>query len=154
MERGRGPRHLAFHPTQPLAYIVGELDRTIVTAAYEPTTGRLHPIAERSTVPADVKTGSAAGVVLSGDARRLYVSNRGHDSVVTFPVAADGTLGDAAWMHAGRTPRFICEPPDGHALLVAREDDHSIAVSSPDQLSFVDVANTGSPVCVVFRKTP
>ena len=151
--RGSGPRHMAFHPALPLAYVVGELDRTVVTVRLDAATGRLDPVARHSTVPSDCAAGSAAGVVLSADAARLHVSNRGHDSVATFPLAADGTPGPAAWTAAGRTPRFITPSPAGDALLVAHEDGHSIAaLDGAGRAGFKELAQTGSPVCIVFRK--
>lgn len=151
MPRGCGPRHMVFHPRQPLAYIVGELDRTVTTARYDAASGGLASISRRSTVH-DAVEGSAAGVVLSPDATRLFVSNRGHDSVVRFSVAADGTLGAATWIAAGKTPRFITQFPSASGpLLVAREDGHSIAALQDASLAFTDLAQTGSPVCIVFK---
>lgn len=151
MPGGCGPRHMAFHPRLPLAYVVGELDRTITTARYDAASGGLMAIGVRSTVPGDAG-GSAAGVVLSQDASQLFVSNRGHDSVVRFPVAADGALGAATWIAAGKTPRFIAQFPAGGPLVVAHEDGHSIAALQDACLAFTDLVQTGSPVCIVFKK--
>lgn len=150
MPRGCGPRHMAFHPREPLAYVVGELDRTITMVRCE-TDGRLTAMDVRSTVPA-AGEGTAAGVVLTRDACRLFVSNRGHDSVVQFPVAEDGALGSATWITAGKTPRFITQFPDGGPLIVAREDGHCIAALRDGPLAFTELVQTGSPVCIVFRK--
>ncbi len=156
MPAGSGPRHMVFHPTRPAAYVVGELDRTVVEAHYDAGTGVLTPLARRSTVPKGCTDGSAAGIVLSADARSLHVSNRGHDSIASFPVADDGALGTPVSMAAGRTPRFICLFPAGGSLLVAREEGHSLALleqpSNSSAEEFKDVVQTGSPVCVVFRK--
>lgn len=151
MPRGSGPRHMALHATLPLAYVVGELDRTITVARWDRVTGDLTPVAAHSTVPAAVETGSAAGIVLAPGCSRLFVSNRGHDSIAAFPVAADGALGPASWVAAGKTPRFLGHLPSGQ-LLVAREDGHSIAALASTGDTFNDIAQTGSPVCVVFRK--
>jgi 6-phosphogluconolactonase (cycloisomerase 2 family) len=156
MPAGSGPRHMVFHPCLPVAYVVGELDRTIIAARYDAATGVLRPFARSSTVPEDCSSGSGAGIALSADGHTLCVSNRGHDSVAVFAVTADGTLGTPHWIAAGRTPRFITHLPDIDRLLVAREEGHSLAVlDQPDAGSmteFKDVAQTGSPVCVVFRK--
>lgn len=151
MPGGCGPRHMAFHPGQPLAYVVGELNRTITTARYDAASGGLTVIGVRSTVPEGAE-GTAAGVVLSQDASQLSVSNRGHDSVVRFPVAADGALGTATWIAAGKTPRFITQFPAGGPLVVAREDGHSIAALQDGRLAFTDLVRTGSPVCILFKK--
>jgi 6-phosphogluconolactonase len=151
MRPGSGPRHMAFHPGLPLAYVVGELDRTVTVAGVDAASGALTPVAVHSTVPPDVVDGSAGGIVLSPDGTTVFVSNRGHDSVAAFPLGPGGTLGDPGWLAAGRTPRFIGRTPSGR-LLVAREDGHSIAALDSGRATFNDVARTGSPVCVVFRK--
>lgn len=152
MPSGCGPRHMVFHPRQSVAYIVGELDRTVTAVRYDAASGNLTAISRRSTVPGFVE-GSAAGIVLSQDATKLFVSNRGHDSVVQFSVAANGTLGAATWIAAGKTPRFITQFPSASGpLLVAREDGHSIAALQDAPLAFTDLAHTGSPVCIVFKQ--
>lgn len=150
---GTGPRHMTFHPRLPIAYVVGELDRTVMTLHCEGA--RLLPFETRSTVPVGVHSGSAAGIVLSADARTLYVSNRGHDSVAVYPVSEEGSIGQPQWVLAGKTPRFICQTPRGDGLVVACEDGDSIATlqtARDARPAFNTVAETGSPVCVVFRK--
>src|SRR5205823_1360624 len=41
---GAGPRHVAFHPRQPFAYVINELDSTITTYRFNPETGALSPL--------------------------------------------------------------------------------------------------------------
>jgi 6-phosphogluconolactonase (cycloisomerase 2 family) len=150
--RACGPRHMVFHPRLPLAYVVGELDRTVLPARYDAATGRLHFGSVLSSVPEGLTQGSAAGIVLSSDARRLFVSNRGHDSVAVYPVNATGELGTPSWIDAGRTPRFISQSPADDSVIVAREDGHSIAALHGAEPPLEVLAQTGSPVCIVFRK--
>jgi 6-phosphogluconolactonase (cycloisomerase 2 family) len=153
MAPGSGPRHMVFHPSRPLAYVVGELDRTINIFEYERASLGSH--SSMSTVPDGVDHGSAAGIVVSSDNQTLYVSNRGHDSVVAYRLDELGNPQAPHWLAAGRTPRFISRSPFGAGLVVACEDGHSIATfSAPPGTAggFIDVAQTGSPVCVVFRK--
>lgn len=147
---GSGPRHLAFHPEQSLAYLVGELDRTVMCLRVDIEHGALAIQDVRSSVPAGIAHGSGAGIVLSPDARRLYVSNRGHNSIAMFDVGTEGKLGQPSWLPAGETPRFITQLPNGGPLVVAREDGHSIAAL--EGAGWVDVAHTGSPVCIVVRE--
>lgn len=149
---GAGPRHIVFHPSLPLAYLVGELERSVTTLRRDGP--KLIALASASTLPLLVEEGSAAGIVLSTDLRTLYVSNRGHDSVAAFPVDSNGALGTPTWTAAGRTPRFITETPERDGLVIAREDGDSIAILSADSPSHqaTDVVETGSPVCIVFRR--
>ena len=42
--KGAGPRHIAFHPEMPLAYVVNELDSSVVTYRFDPQRGSLQAI--------------------------------------------------------------------------------------------------------------
>jgi 6-phosphogluconolactonase (cycloisomerase 2 family) len=152
MPGGSGPRHMVLHPRIPLAYIVGELDRTVLTAHYDAASGRLELVDTASSVPPGATEGSAAGIVLARDQRRLFISNRGHDSIAVYPVSDAGRLGAGRWIPAGRTPRFITQSPIDGSLVVAREDGHSIATLHGVEPPLRDLAQTGSPVCIVYKK--
>ncbi len=41
---GAGPRHMAFHPTRPFAYVLNELDSTMLACRYDSSTGQLEPM--------------------------------------------------------------------------------------------------------------
>ena len=152
MPKGSGPRHMVFHPQQPLAYIVGELGRCVLSARFDSGSGALEVMRSASTVPGDISQGSAAGIAISQDESRLFVSNRGHDSVAIYPLDSAGQLGEASWVAAGRTPRFIATHPADGTLVVACEEDHSIAALDSAECSLQTLAQTGSPVCIAFRK--
>ncbi len=85
LDAGSGPRHLAFHPEQPVGFLVCELDSTIVTLGVDPTDGRLTRLRSSSTLPDDfVGESIAAEVRVHPNGRHVYVSNRGHDSIAVF----------------------------------------------------------------------
>src|SRR5260221_13378056 len=48
---GSGPRHVAFHPTNAFAYVIGELDSTVTAHRFDPATGRLTPFQLVTTLP-------------------------------------------------------------------------------------------------------
>jgi 6-phosphogluconolactonase (cycloisomerase 2 family) len=48
---GAGPRHIAFHPSLPYAYVIGELDSTMTTYRYDPARGAVQPVHVIPTVP-------------------------------------------------------------------------------------------------------
>lgn len=84
---GCGPRHLIFSPDGRFGYCSTEFGSTVCVLAY--SDGVLRLLCEYPTVPADFAGEStAAAIRLSEDGKRLYVSNRGHDSVCVFD--ADG----------------------------------------------------------------
>jgi 6-phosphogluconolactonase len=155
---GSGPRHVAFHPTNAFAYVIGELDSTVTAHRFDPATGKLTPFQLVTTLP-DTFVGDsrASEIALSHDGRFLYASNRGHDSVATFAVDRHtGRLTPRGWTDTqGKTPRFFALDPSGRFLFVADEDSDRIVpfrADGPggDLRAGGDPVSTGSPVCIVF----
>lgn len=156
---GAGPRHLAITPDARFAYVLNELDSTILACRHEPATAALTPFQILPSLP-DAYTGHsrAAGIAISPDGRFLYASNRGHDSVGAFAAdASTGRLRPLGWTQTGgRTPRFIALDPGGATLYAANEDDDTIAAFTVDRATGTltprgTVAETGSPVCILFH---
>jgi 6-phosphogluconolactonase len=154
---GSGPRHLAFHPTSPSAFVVCELDCTLVALEIDPTTGELTPRHEVSTLP-DGSAGDslAAAVRVHPDGQRVFVSNRGHDSIATFAVAGPGEpptlLGHVASGGAG--PREIVVEPAGRWLLAANQHSGEItgfALDDPTGLPrpLGELARVAEPACIL-----
>jgi 6-phosphogluconolactonase len=156
MDPGTGPRHLAFHPERPVAYVVGELDNRLVVFDID-ASGRLHERAAVSTLPDGFDGDStAAEVALHPDGHRVYVSNRGHDSIATF--AIDGSDGGPSLLDhvssGGRTPRHFAVHPSRESLLVANQDSDTLVSFALDHDAIPRrgdvVATISQPVCVVF----
>jgi len=127
---GAGPRHFAFHPSGAFAYVINELNATITAFRYDGRTGTLDELQTVPTLPADYRGDNAcADIHLSADGRFLYGSNRGHDSIAVYRVAADGTLSlvQIAPVH-GKHPRNFALSPDGRFLLAANRDTNDITV--------------------------
>ena len=90
IQPGAGPRHLAFHPRRPIGYLINEMASTVTAFRQDAETGAIELRATSSTLPAGwtgSNTASAVRCSPSGD--RLYVSNRGHDSIATYDIATD-----------------------------------------------------------------
>ena len=146
MRPGAGPRHIAFHPDRPLAFLVNELDSSIATCRWDGTAGTLTPLHLVPTLPPDFFGAStAAAIVVTPDGRFVYASNRGQDGIARFRVDADaGRLDPAGWTQAGgRDPRFMTLSPDGRHLLVANEQGDSLVEFAIDPGSG-DLTRTGS----------
>jgi 6-phosphogluconolactonase len=158
--RGAGPRHIAFAPAAPYAYVVNELDSTVTTYRYDAEMGTLTPFGSVSSLPggwAGKNTGSE--IAVSPDGRFVYASNRGHDSIAIFVVGADGGLLRAiGWEPTGgRTPRFFGLDPSGTFLYAANQDSDTIVAFRVDRavglLSPTGQAiASGSPSCIVFAE--
>ncbi|GAA3936702.1 lactonase family protein [Microbacterium soli] len=150
---GAGPRHLALHPAAPVAYLVGELDSTLITFRRE---GRaLVPVDVRTTLPADwFGDSAAAAIVVDAVRERVYVTNRGHDSVAVFDIRAPERPTSIGWIPLrGRTPRFAGLLADAGLLAVAAQgDDHVdlFRAEAAARLQGSDVRLVhAAPACVV-----
>ncbi|MEJ8851307.1 lactonase family protein [Variovorax rhizosphaerae] len=155
---GAGPRHLAFHPSKPFAYVVNELDSTVTTYRFSADTGQLEALQILSSLPATFTGNSrAAGIAVDPSGRTVYASNRGHDSIAVFRIdPASGMLAfEGADKTGGHTPRFFTLAPDGRLVYALNEDSDTIVSLAVDG-STGRLAPTGqsvkcgSPVCMVF----
>jgi 6-phosphogluconolactonase (cycloisomerase 2 family) len=115
---GDGPRHFVFHPNGRWLYSLQEEASTVVTFDYEAATGRLSPRQTVSSLPKGFAgTNFTSGIVLSPDARFVYVANRLHDSIAWLTIGADGTLTFTGeeWTR-GDYPRSVEFDPSGTFL--------------------------------------
>jgi 6-phosphogluconolactonase (cycloisomerase 2 family) len=157
---GAGPRHLAFHPTKPWAYLCGELDSTVTAYAWDAARGELKPFQVITTLPEDyVGANTTAEIQFAPSGRYLYVSNRGHDSIALYGVdQASGKLGPIGWESTrGRTPRFFGLDPTGRLLYAANLDSDNIIAFRVDtetgKLTPTGQAvETASPSCIIFAR--
>ena len=79
---GAGPRHLLFHPNGRLAFLISELGSIVSSLSWSPTDG-FRAIDSISTLelPCD---NLAAAIRFTPDMKRVVVSNRGENSLVTY----------------------------------------------------------------------
>ncbi len=160
LREGSGPRHLACHPSLPMAYVVGELDSSVTACRYDAATGALQPCQVLPSLPEEFTGNSrAAGIAVDAAGHTLYLSNRGHDSIAAWRI--DATAGRLRWLGAtpsgGRTPRFFTLTPDGRWMFVLNEDSDSLVLFAVDPATgaLSDTGtrtHCGSPVCMVFSQ--
>jgi 6-phosphogluconolactonase len=155
---GSGPRHVTFHPNQQVAFAVCELDCTLVVFHVDHRTGAFVARSIVSTLPSDEGAGSLAAAIQvhpSGD--RIYVSNRGHDSIAAFEFVDVDTpprlLGHAS--SGGRTPRHFTIHPSGRTMLVANQDSDTVVEFELDTASGLPhrravVARVSQPTCLAY----
>lgn len=152
------PRHVAFHPSRPYAYVVNEQESTVNAYHWDATRGALKPFQRVTTLPASfVADNTAAEIAILPSGKFLYASNRGHDSIVIYAVnASDGTIDPIGWEPVqGRKPRFFALDPDASHLYAANQDSHTIVVFRIDHATGKleptgQVIETGSPACIAF----
>ena len=155
---GAGPRHLSFGPNGKFAYLINELDETIVAFVYDPENGNLSEIQTISTLPESFAGVSyCAEVKVHPNGKFLYGSNRGHDSIVTYKIdPSKGTLTLLGFQNSGiKNPRNFNIEPTGRFCIVANQDSDSVIVFRINQETGLlepteHVIKIGKPVCVRF----
>ena len=161
---GYGPRHLAYDPVLPLAYILCELLPRLLVAAIDPETGVMRILEEHDTVAEEQMTISApAAVKVHPSGQTLAVSNRFDDTIAVFAILRAGGEGGSSvrlslvnrFPCGGKAPRDIEFNTTGNRLLIANQDSHNISCRHFDPQSGLPVEDwasgysTGSPVCIL-----
>jgi len=147
MPPGTGPRELHRKPDSGFAYVVGEVNGTLVVVREE-RAGSFTPV---TVVPAtkDPWQGDepnwVAHLEIVGD--RLYLSNRNPDVVTEFDISAETPVA-LADHPCGAFPRHFAIA-DGTAYVAAQKDDAVVAfpLGGGEQVRYA----TGTPTCVLVR---
>jgi 6-phosphogluconolactonase len=155
---GAGPRHFDFHPNRRFAYVINEIDNTVIAYAYDAEAGGLNPIQTMSTLPTDFDgTSHTADIHVSPDGRFLYGSNRGHDSIAIYEIDQDSGQLEARGhvLSGGKGPRNFALSPDGRFLFAAHhntDDIHTFRVNLNDGSlePTGQVTHVSAPVCLKF----
>ncbi|MEG3179579.1 lactonase family protein [Sphingomonas sp. LT1P40] len=128
-QAGSGPRHLADHPRLPVAYLVAELTNT-VTILTAHRDGTFTAQGSLSTLPAGFDGSSyVAHIAINRAGTRLYVSNRGHDSIAVFAIGRTGALQLIQHVACGgHWPRLFLLLEDRGEMLVANERSGNVAI--------------------------
>jgi 6-phosphogluconolactonase len=155
---GAGPRHVAFHPTLRVAYVINELDSSLTTYAWNAESGALKPLQIVPTLPPSFTGNSTASeIAVAPSGRFVYGSNRGHDSIATFAVdQTSGLLNPIAWEPSqGSTPRFFALDPSARFLYAANEQGDTVVTFHVDAATGKltpagQVVKNLSPCCIVF----
>lgn len=128
MPPGSGPRHLVFHPRRPIAFLVTELTSSLVV--FDVAGGTLSLRQQISALPPNFAGESLGGhLAINAAGDRVYVSNRGHDSIAVFAFDEAGELSPLQYVPSGdASPRFFLLLERQHLFLVANEEGNSVAV--------------------------
>ncbi|MFD2130388.1 lactonase family protein [Pseudogracilibacillus auburnensis] len=128
--KGSGPRHITFHPSLSIFYVVNEFNSTVLTYAYDEHLKRIHLLQVLPTLPETFKEdnyGADIHITVVGD--YLYVSNRGHHSLTAYKVLRDGSLSTINQIKTdGKWPRNFVIIPNEQYIVVANEHTNSLVV--------------------------
>jgi 6-phosphogluconolactonase len=155
VQPGSGPRHSAFHPGKPYAYVIDELTGTV--DAFHYSNGKFMPIQRISSLPEGFKGDiGSADIHISPNGKFLYASNRGDaNSIVVYAIdPATGKLTVKGFQSTeGKTPRNFLIDPTGHWLLAANQNGKNVVIFRIDQQTGL-LSPTGkqldipAPVCL------
>ena len=126
---GAGPRHFVFHPNNNYAYLINELDSTILSLGYDRETGAVEEIQTVPTLPENFQGNSTcADIMVDPMGRFLYASNRGHDSIAIYRIdGSSGKLNPVGHESTrGKTPRSFTIDRSGTFLLAANQDTDNV----------------------------
>lgn len=153
-EPGSGPRHMAKDRSSANLYVINELNNTL--SVYNILSDAVTLRQTVSTLPEGYAEKSyCADIHLSRSGRKIYGSNRGHNSIVTFRVGADGKLSEPSHRDCGGNwPRNFAVSPSGKFFVVANQRSNEISVlrkgSSSDEAVSTQALN--APSCIRFLK--
>ncbi|MBI1369282.1 MAG: beta-propeller fold lactonase family protein [Planctomycetes bacterium] len=132
---GAGPRHMRFHPKLDRAYTVNELGSSVTCYTFDRAHGTLTPMQTLTTLPGDFQgKNTCAEIHLSADARFLYASNRGHDSLAVYAINAfDGSLRFIERVETEAVPRGFAIDLEDRYVAAVGEKSGGITVYRRDE---------------------
>lgn len=128
---GQGPRHMAYHPELDVLYADNEQECSVTVYHLDRSNGTLKPAQTVSTLPEEGFEGekSNAQLHLHPDARAVYASNRGPDSIAMFSIdPQSGAITSMGQQPAQKTPRSFGIDADGD-FLISGADESTIVTS-------------------------
>jgi len=159
LQKPTNPRHLALHPNGKWAYVSNEITPGGCTMLrFDSSRGTLEEGPVAASVPASFQGRvSPAECLVHPSGRFVYESNRGHNSIAIFRVAAgDGTLTLLeTFIPGGETPRSFAIDPTGTFLIAMMQRSGTIIPLRIDPESGLLAKNGSSlnlpfPVCAAF----
>lgn len=155
---GAGPRHLVFSADEKNAYVINELNSTVLSTSYR--AGQFEALGTVPTLPDDFSgISTTAEIEVHPNGRFVYASNRGHDSIAMFrrdPQSGSLTpVGQAPC--GGKVPRHFKIDPSGRWLLCAHQGSNTISVLALDPETGLlgkplGTVSTPSPICLLFQR--
>jgi 6-phosphogluconolactonase len=156
-----GPRHCAFDRNGHM-FMTCEFSSEIWCFDFDDENGILTFNNKKSTIaPGFAGRNELATLQITPDGKKVFVNNRGEDTIVGFSIAADGSLAKLSSIPVGRCPadpkdavRDLQLMPDGRVLLVpVRPDDvlRAYAISEDGILTPITETPVSDPVniCLV-----
>ena len=146
---GSGVRHLAFSGNSNLMYAVTELHSTVCVYTYGDAPEDFRLIGEYKALPDDF-TGQNTAAAIRLHEGKLYVSNRGHNSIVCFDICGNKLKKARTINCGGKGPRDF--DIFGNFMVVTNENSQDIVVFDMNTLEITDRKEAPAPISVVARE--
>lgn len=130
-----GPRHFAFHPGGRWAYLLNELDGSLVAHRLDPATGALEAMQQESALVDGFDAGEpwAAQIHVTPNGRFLYASERRASTLAGWRIdPRTGRLSDRKVIPCEKTPRGFDIDPAGRFLVLGGMGENKVAVYAID----------------------
>lgn len=142
-----------FAVTGKSPFILNELSSSITTLRFkssDKTEGEVHAETISTLPPGFAAHNAAAEIIVHPNGRRLYASNRGHDSIIQFTITDDAHLVEPQWISSnGQVPRNMVLDPTGQFLLVANQESNTIQIFAIER-----APGSLTPVTAIALSTP
>jgi len=149
LKRGSGPRYLQL--SNDVLYVVNELNSTVqvFSIILEDDIVTLSEKQTISTIPHHYKDYNTCGnILICPSKRKLFVSNRGHDSIICYKILKDNTLKKTLiFKSGGKTPRHFSI--NKNKLYIANQDSNNVVIFDLDNLK-KSIFIVNSPNYILF----
>ncbi|HTV97526.1 MAG TPA: lactonase family protein [Steroidobacteraceae bacterium] len=152
----RNPSWLALNPAQTRLYAISEIDNykgtkdgAVVCYAIDPASLQLTRIGAVSSAGA-----APAHLSVHPSGKFVFVANYGGGNVAVFPVAADGTLGEATDVRPSVGPRHharAIDDPPGQFAVSDHDGPHVHMVAADPTGQFVIANDAGLDLTLIWR---
>lgn len=153
---GSGPRHMIFGPDGRYCYVVNEISNCVMVYSYHDGHFTLQQVIH--CIPRHFHGfSSASAIKMTSRGKHLFVSNRGHDSIVLYRINQDtGKLSLLYMVHTGKSPRDFALLDDQY-LIVGAQDDNQLELftfneENEELLKTETTLDIPSPVCITINR--
>ncbi len=146
---GSGARHLAFSDSGEMMYCINELSSTV--SVFKKQGDKYEYLKDYPALPSDFTEKNTAAAIRIKD-NRLYVSNRGHNSIAVFNIMGETLSAPKFYPCGGDFPRDInilgdyifCTNQFGNTVTSLKIEE--------DKLSLTDFSlEMDEPLCIIFN---
>ncbi len=145
LKPGRGPRHLIFSDDNKFVFCANELSSTVTVFLY--CDGKLHFLSEHNSIKEYNSENFPAAIRYSNN--KLYVSNRGHNSISVYTVLDEKIELSNVISCEGNWPRDI--NIFGNKLICTNEKSNNVVVFKINDNNLEPIVNIEGiiqPICV------